>query len=315
MLNKSKCFIWCGDLDPSNHDPLGCGIPRADAGGLLLLGSPIRTPSFAQFEVDKRIQKIADIMQRLPSFKDPQSQFCLLRSCLSLPKLLYTLRTCNPAVLLPCYSCFDELQKLALEQILDWSLSDNAWSQSTLPASLGGLGLRLASSHSVAAFLSSTAQCTLLTDETLSKFPDQPSVDVAMDLFCTTTGRSAPLTDPEHNNFSQKSLSRIIDNRHQNNLLENASDICSSARLKSLTLSFAGAWLNVVPSRTLGLSLQPIHFQLACRYRLGLEVYPYPASSCPACGGPSDTLGDHPIICATEGEMIQCHDVLRDTIF
>jgi hypothetical protein len=125
ILNKSKCFVWCSNTDPPNSDPLACGIPRSDPRGLHLLGSPIGSPDFMKSVIDQRINNIEEIVLRqLPSLEDPQIQFCLLRSCLSLPKLIYSLRTCNPTEIEPCYSRFDVMQRAAIEEILGASLTD-----------------------------------------------------------------------------------------------------------------------------------------------------------------------------------------------
>jgi hypothetical protein len=93
FLNKSKCFVWCGHHDPLNLNPLACGIPCSDPRGLHLLGSPIGSTDFMQEVINQRIDKIEEIVHHhLPTLEDPQVQFCLLRSCLSLPKITYSLR-------------------------------------------------------------------------------------------------------------------------------------------------------------------------------------------------------------------------------
>jgi hypothetical protein len=76
---------------------------------------------------------------------------------------------------------------------------------------------------------------------------------------------------------------------------------------------YAGAWLNVVPSRALGLHLRASEFVPALKMRLGMEVFSS-AGPCPACQAPSDKLGDHPLCCSFEGERIARHNALCDAL-
>ena len=85
------------------------------------------------------------------------------------------------------------------------------------------------------------------------------------------------------------------------------------ARLASLGLPYAGAWLEAVPILALGLYLQPSEFVLATRYRLGCNVYDR-AGPCPACLRHSDALGDHAMCCGHQGERITRHNAIRDAI-
>lgn len=322
LLNKDKCRIWVGDDFPTNPDPLGCGIPKSDPRGIFLLGSPVGTPDFMEFHVNQRISKIKEtVVERLPSIEDPQVKLCILRSCLSLPKLVYTLRTCKPSSLKGPYDRFDVMQHLALEEILGCSLTPSAWRQASLPVSLGGLGLRSASSHASAAFLSSIIGSEQIVDEILGNFPFRNSVDAPLAIFRTAAGSLPPavianLSDPS-GDFSQKRLSHLVDSNVQSTLIQefqSNQDHRAVARLLSLGLPMSGAFLNAIPSHIFGLSIIPENFRLILQYRLGLPVY-VSSHSCPACGQDSDILGDHTITCASEFERIYRHDIIRDAIF
>ena len=85
------------------------------------------------------------------------------------------------------------------------------------------------------------------------------------------------------------------------------------ARLASLSLPYAGAWLDAAPVAALGLYMQPSEFTMAARYRLGIPVYDQ-AGPCPACHRPSDRLGDHSLCCGHQGERISRHNRLRDAL-
>ena len=81
----------------------------------------------------------------------------------------------------------------------------------------------------------------------------------------------------------------------------------------SIKDSHAGDFLSVVPSPGLGLLLHSSEFVAALRYRLGHPVFGSDGP-CPACGQPSDRMGDHALNCAWQGERIARHNSLRDTL-
>ena len=323
-LNKAKCQVWVGDFDSRNADPLGCNIPRASCDGFTLLGSPIGLPAFMAAQLNHRIDKIEDtLVNKIPQLEDPQVQLCLTRSTQSIVKFIYSMRTCDPLSIQPCLQRFDRIQSSALESIIGAALTPQAVQQASLPVSKGGLGLRKASSHCFAAFLSSTAQTTHIVDGILHNFPHRRSLQETLDDFLTTAGpipQSAEddlkTMDPVH--FTQSKLSHLVDTNIQADLLSHAtqaSDKRTTARLQSLTLAHASDYLNSIPSHTSGLSLLPQSFRFALLYRLGLPIYPTPDPHCPACGNQMDQYGDHTITCATENERICRHDALRDIIF
>ena len=88
----------------------------------------------------------------------------------------------------------------------------------------------------------------------------------------------------------------------------------NKARMGSLGLPNAGAWLNVVPSPTLGLHLQPPEFITAVKYRLGVNVFPA-EGKCTACPILSDPAGDHAVSCGWGGERIARHNLIRDVLY
>jgi hypothetical protein len=117
--------------------------------------------------------------------------------------------------------------------------------------------------------------------------------------------------------LSPRAVSMTISLRQHHFLLDlpSSQDMRCQARLKSLTLSHAGDWLNAVPSKALGLNLHPKVFKVACQYRLGLPVYGR-RGPCPrSCGMTSDVMGDHSVGCGADGGRIGRHDWLRDKIF
>ena len=87
--------------------------------------------------------------------EDAQSEFVLLRSCLSLPKIMFTLRTTDPTNHYELWERYDNITRESISRILGTPLSDTEWRQATLPVSQGGLGLRASCDHAPAAYTTS----------------------------------------------------------------------------------------------------------------------------------------------------------------
>ena len=88
FLNSSKSSVWCpsalraAELD--QEDSLNRGIHLVREEGTVLLGSPIGSVDYERQVIQARIDKVGE------SSEDPQSEFVILRSCLSIPKTMFT---------------------------------------------------------------------------------------------------------------------------------------------------------------------------------------------------------------------------------
>ena len=118
-----------------------------------LLGSPLSKEA-ADTVLQEKLKSLEQLTHRLKDL-DAHDAYFLLRHCFSIPKLLYTLRSA------PCFDSpwlreYDKALNNALENIIGVAMSETAFAQATLPVEFGGLGIRLASSLSLGAFLSSS---------------------------------------------------------------------------------------------------------------------------------------------------------------
>ena len=90
---------------------------------------------------------------------EPHKAFFILKNCLSIPKLIYLLRSA------PCFKCkeepevFDTAIKTNMEKICNVSFGDENLSQASLPIRHTGLGLLFAADLSLPWFLSSSHAC------------------------------------------------------------------------------------------------------------------------------------------------------------
>ena len=143
--------------------------------------------------------------------EDSQLQTALLRSCLSLPKLNFALRTRPPSIIHKATSVFDVAVREALEDITGDPLPDWAWLKANLTCSLGGLNLQSAALHAPAAYVSSIANSLDLVSQILGYTPNLPLVlpstisslakSAKMTTWCSLEDIDVPI--------QQKSLSRL----------------------------------------------------------------------------------------------------------
>ena len=142
FFSLTKSLVWCPGHDPSDMDPLNRGITRHTEDGTTLLGAPIGNWTYEEEVLESRIFKIEEVLARLHLLEDPHQEFALLRSCFSLPKLSYALRTLDTAHHQDPLSRFDAAIRRTLEGLLGTPLTETQWDQASLPVSMGGLGLR-----------------------------------------------------------------------------------------------------------------------------------------------------------------------------
>ena len=313
-LNHSKSLLHIPEEADASPNPLPSDIPITRE-GFNLLGSPIGPPSFCEATVMKRVEKVKVALSNLGDLEDSQMETALLRSCLALPKLSFSLRSCPPSHIKQATSAFDDAMREALSDIAGSPLPDWVWLKASLPSSRGGLNIRKASLHAPAAYVSSQVQCQSLITRILGRVPEASQyLDSAVaDLagaaerpdWCSLEDIDVPLR--------QRPLSFCIDEACQDHLLSTAPDPRSRALALSTALPKAGDWLNVVPSSTLGLHLQDQEFRLCLQYWLGLRMVEEGAR-CPICLGAADAFGDHQVGCGGNGDRIHRHDSIRDAL-
>ena len=313
-LNRSKSLLYIpDDADPSNN-PLPPVIPTTRV-GFTLLGCPIGPSTFCDFTFSKRVEKVKESLARLPDLQDSQMETALLRSCLALPKVSFSLRACPPDHIRQGTALWDDTIRDALTDLAGSPLPDWAWLRASLPSSRGGLNIRRAL-HAPAAYISSIAQSRGPFEKILEC--DHPSSNhLASSISSLADAAERPdWTSLEEIDtpLCQRPLSYCIDEAVYNQLLSAAPDTRSRALILSTSLPHAGDWLNVVPSSTLGLHLQDKEFRLCLHYWLGLRIS-NEGVTCPVCQGTADAYGDHQVGCGGNGDRIYRHNSIRDAVF
>jgi hypothetical protein len=162
VVNEAKTEICPLGTAPAPPEFATCSNTHHSQ--LTLLGSPI---GFSPEQLSSPLKAKLDQLETLSgSIKGlaTHHQLHLLRNCLLIPKLLFTLRSS------PTFQSPEALAEIdtAIKQILaatmnqDWS--DSAWTQASLPTRHGGLGIRAPSQLALPAFLSSISATRDLSD-------------------------------------------------------------------------------------------------------------------------------------------------------
>ena len=267
QVKWSKSLLYIPPGDDHHQNKLPPDIPISSS-GFCLLGVPLGSDFFREQIVLGIVEKICCTLECLKDLGDSQLQSTLLRSCLSLPKFNYSLRTCPPSLIQNATTLFDNSIREALEDITGSPLSDWSWSKANLPSSLGGLNLRSAVLHAPAAYVSSITESIDLVSKILRYTPEPPrSLPSAISSLASSANMASwHLLEDIDIPLRQKSLSHAIDEACFSTLVETAPDVRSKALALSTSLPHAGDWLNVVPSPALGLSLFDQEFCLCLDY-------------------------------------------------
>ena len=300
-----KTTVWSKMDVTGDDEPLGRGVPRVRGLGITLLGAPLGHHGYEEEVILEKVNKVQEITSLLPDLKDPHAEFCLLRSCLSLPKMMFILRTVDTTAHRHLLAQFDHITREALSRILGAPLNELQWRQSKLPVHLGGMGLRAAMDHGAAAYATSLLQSQPLISQLLNTTEDEltplsPAVMATLSIQLNEETTAETLTG-----LTQRMVSAKVDLANQTLLTPRILEAGERevARLASLSLPQAGAWLNCPPLPALGLHLRGPEFVIAVKFRLGMPVYDF-AGNCPACRRHSDVMGDHGMVCGTGGERI-----------
>ena len=108
----------------------------------------------------------------------------------------------------------------------------------------------------------------------------------------------------------QKDLSSELEDSQFNKLFANSA-LPDRASLLSVSSPHAGAWLSVIPSPGLNLQLDPLEFQTAIKWWLGMDVSH--STNCPYCPSHSlDSLGHHALTCKHGVDAVIHHNRLHD---
>ena len=310
VLNHQKSEVICSD--PSTKNSMLAVSPDlkcVDSKDACLLGSPIGGRQSLDDVLTSKLRALEVMGERL-SLLHSQDALCLLRNAFSLPKILYILRTA------PCFqssilSVLDSLQRTLLESICNINLSEEAWSQASLPIKSGGLGIRSFTMLAPSAYLASAAGSSCISKRILpssmSSAPNTFKAEALTTWSCSHT--SAPSS--ESDSSKQKAWDMPHVSAAFTRLLEGATPQ-AKGRLLAVQRKETGAWLTAPPVSSLGLRLEDEAVRIGVGLRLGLPLCS--VHKCTLCGNQVDIHGTHGLHCRKKPGVHSRHAALNDVI-
>ena len=149
-LNSSKCEIVMEDFSKLEHLDIFKNFIPVPKDNLTLLGAPIPQDTTLDKALGTKVDDLERAIGRIKLLR-ANDALVLLKNSISIPKLLYLLRTSN------CFNHpqllkFDKVLKGGLSAILNVDYDVTQWMQATLPVKDGGLGIRCANTLATSAF-------------------------------------------------------------------------------------------------------------------------------------------------------------------
>ena len=204
---------------------------------------------------------------------------------------------------------FDALLRSAVSKICNVSLSDDQWTQASLPVGSGGLGVRSVTTLASSAFLASAAGTLPLQTLILQKTDiDEEDISRSLNHWKSLSGQDPILTSAT----KQRSLDLRVSSHTFNNLLESHNNTYHRARLLAAAATHSGDWLHAMPITACGLRLADEAVRIAVGLRLGTVICE--AHRC-SCGLPVDELGTHAFSCKQNPGRSQRHHYLNDLVW
>ena len=187
-LNPNKCELIFANVPTCDQSSVfekfnvACkGLSVTKIEDLVILGAPIGVDA-ARHCLNAKLTKF-DVFSSNLRKVDYHHAFFLLKNCLHVPKLLYTLRSA------PCFFQNELLQKIdttvinSLESICNVRFDSCAQIQAFLPVKLGGLGIASVMQLAPAAFLASVTGCRTLMQTLLNSQMNDHCFEIALALW------------------------------------------------------------------------------------------------------------------------------------
>ena len=245
VLNAAKCEVVYGDpLAPHDDDTLK-DFQRVELENLTLLGAPVLSGRVIDKNIKQKTEKMKKAISRLPLLQ-AHDALTLLRNSISVPKLLYTLRTYNCSEN-PLLVTFDIFQRKCLTDVINIDLNEDQWTQATLTIRDGCLGIRSVAMLASSAFFASATSTLQIQNGILpARFHEvsDNAVDMATNSWRKLSGTDIPKIELR---IKQKEWDRAVTNKNSTELLDRASCSVAKARLRAATAPHTGDWLLAPP--------------------------------------------------------------------
>ena len=194
-------------------------------------------------------------------------------------------------------------------EVLQAPVSNDVWTQATIPLKLGGFGLRDPQVSEAAARLAALTNAeSFALDLGADEAYVQQENDKALRCYRQQVGSTtSPTLEPSKELQGQLTLPI---NLRRVDALVRARGEAGRHRLSSLGTPHSTTWSLATPLMKPPMATE---FRWALRWTLGLPLRDSDYN-CPFCGGRADSRGLHAVCCQRTGDITSAHNLLRDTV-
>lgn len=309
-LNISKCEIIAGNSVAIHDSSILSKFVKVTKDEMTLLGAPVVKGPAQDAALTHKIDQLKKALERL-SMIHSHDALVLLKNSLSIPKLLYLLRTADCSDN-PLLATFDNTLRSGLSSILNVDLSDIQWLQASLPVRHGGLGIRSAQMLAPSAFLASAASTHDLQQSILPQCIgtlDDESLAAVETSWISLSNSPKPDAESAH---IQRAWDKLVAERYEGMVWSHATADIDRARLLAASSPHSGDWLAAPPITSVGLRLSDEEIRIAVAHRLGCKACE--PHTC-GCGKAVDARGLHGLACRRSAPRQQRHSHLNDIIW
>ena len=122
-----------------------------------------------------------------------------------------------------------------MQRILGSPVTDQAWTQSQLPVSMSGLGLRIAQEHACSAYLGSIHVTVDVVREALRMLELQVDIPAVLAHYSEMAGSQEPLAREEVLGQRQKLMSYRVDSVKRESFIDSLVRLRDKARISSVS--------------------------------------------------------------------------------
>ena len=312
-INTSKCELTCLDLDNpdsviNDFKLLLPDLKTTSIDDSIILGSPIAAQG-VRSEIMSKLDALQRMISRLHLI-DPHQAFVLLKNSFAIPKMTYLLRSSPAFQQEDLLQEFDMTLRKSMSSITNIDFTDNSWTQASLPARSGGLGIRKSVDIALPCFISSAFSAHSMVEAILSSVTDLAPFELSTEVEIWKAYVQG-LTEPDNESgFRQRAWDNPRIDYLQKTLLDNA-DQFSRARLLASAQPESGAWISAIPVTSLGTQLSPDELRVAIAFRTGSKICE--EHKC-KCGKNVDEYGFHLLSCRFNEGRLPRHAALNDIV-
>ena len=174
-INPNKYELTCMNLENPDQviDNFKLLLPNLNITPInesIVLGSPISAQG-VRSEISSRTDALKRMISKLYLI-DPHQAFILLKNSFAIPKLTYLMRSSPAFQQADLLHKFDTELRNSMSQISNIDFTEESWTQASLPARAGGLGIRKSKDIALPCFISSALSVSTMVEAITSSVTD-----------------------------------------------------------------------------------------------------------------------------------------------